>query len=128
MTDIRRPRIWIALALAGIALLGVPVTDAQETTEQYIPIGQSPGVSGKYSYIGKIVEVDQVAHTITVQSERGTKTIGVIPATRIWLDRSKVKNTNVIASYSDCEVGRLVEVMYDHDNQEIADWIKIESK
>lgn len=127
MINITRSKVWIAMILTSIALLGAPVIEAQQTTEQYVPIGQSPGVSNKYSYIGKIVEVDRVAHTITVESERGTKTIGVKPTTRLWLDRSKVKSTNTIASYSDCEVGRLVEVMYDHDNQAVADWIKIES-
>lgn len=71
MINITRLKVWIALVFASIALLEAPVIDAQQTTEQYVPIGQSPGVSGKYSYIGKIVEVDQVAHTITVQSERG---------------------------------------------------------
>lgn len=110
------------------AALVLPVAKGQQTTEQFIPIGKSPGISGKYSYIGKVVAVDEDAHTIDVESDRGTKTIRVTDNTRMWLDRSKVKRTNPSASYADCQVGVTVEVMYLHDDKATADWIKIESK
>ena len=100
----------------------------QQTTEQFIPIGKSPGISGEYSYIGVVVAVDRDAHTIDIQSNRGTKTIRVTEETRLWLDRSKAKRTNPKASYADCEVGVTVEVMYRHDDKTTANWIKIESK
>lgn len=109
------------------SLLVSPFAFSQQTTEQYIPIGQSPGVSDKYSYIGVIISLDRDAHTIEVRSNRGTKTIRVIAATRLWLDRSKAKRSNRNASYSDCEVGVRVEVMYVHDDNGVADWIKIEA-
>lgn len=127
MTDFNTSNIWLASLLLTISLAGTPVVFGQQTTEQYIPIGQSPGVSNKYSYIGSIVAVDRDTNTLTVQTDRGTKTIRVLPKTRIWLDRSKAKRTNIAASYSDCEVGRKVEVMYDHDDHDVADWIKIEA-
>jgi hypothetical protein len=109
------------------AALASPVAQGQLTTEQFIPIGKSPGISGKYSYIGVVVAVDQDAHTIDVRSDRGTKTIRVTKDTRLWLDRSKAKRTNPEASYADCKVGVTVEVMYLHDDKATADWIKIES-
>ena len=128
MTKLTTSRLSIAIFLIGATFFAAPVIYGQQTTEQFVPIGQSPGVSNKYSYIGKIVEVDLEANTITVESDRGTKTMKILTTTRIWLDRSKVKNANTVADYSDCEVGRSVEVMYDHDNHDVADWIKIESK
>ena len=104
------------------------MTYGQETAEQFIPIGYSPGVSDKYTFIGKIVDVDQETHTIVVDSNRGERIIKVTPMTRIWLDRSKRKRTNTVGSYSDCKEGRKVEVMHDLDNEGVADWIKIESR
>ncbi len=108
-------------------VLVAPVAIGQQTTEQFIPIGKSPGISGKYSYIGTVVAVDQDAHTIDVRSDRGTKTIRVTEATRLWLDRSKAKRTNHKANYADCKVGVTVEVMHLHHDKDTADWIKIES-
>ncbi len=120
--------ILIAATLLMFPFLGTSLIYGQETTERFIPIGYSPGISDKYSFIGKIVDVDQETHTIVVDSNRGERTIKVTPMTRIWLDRSKRKRSNTVGSYSDCEVGRKVEVMYDHDNESVADWIKIETR
>ena len=120
--------ILIAATLLMFPFLGTSLIYGQESAEQFIPIGYSPGISDKYSFIGKIVDVDQETHTIVVDSNRGERIIKVTPVTRIWLDRSKWKRTNTVGSYSDCEVGRKVEVMHDHDNESVADWIKIESK
>ncbi|MGI9234826.1 MAG: hypothetical protein ACR2RD_14425 [Woeseiaceae bacterium] len=113
--------------LLCVALVS-PVAMSQQTTEQFIPIGKSPGISGEYSYVGVIVAVDAENHTIEVQSDQGTKAIRIAEDTRLWLDRSKAKRTNSKASYDDCEVGVTVEVMYVYDDKATADWIKIESK
>jgi len=121
-TAIRCKMLLLCTALVSPFALG------QQTTEQFIPIGKSPGISDKYSYIGVVVAVDRDTHTIDVQSNRGTKTIRVREDTRLWLDRSKAKRTNPDASYADCKVGVTVEVMYVHDDKATADWIKIESK
>ncbi len=125
--NIYRCRLSLAALLISSMMLGSTLSFGQWTTEQHIPIGESPGISNKYSYIGSIVSVDEQARTIVVESNRGSKTIRVTPTTRLWLDRSTSKRTNVEASYSDCEVGRQVEVMYDHDDHNVAVWIKIES-
>ena len=106
----------------------VSPANGQQTTEQYIPIGYSPGVSDKYSYIGRIVAIDRKARTISVESRGVVRIIKVTAETRIWLDRSKVKRENLEADYVDCEVGRKVELMHVRDNEDVADWIKIESK
>lgn len=114
--------VLLLVALASSVAMG------QQTTEQYIPIGKSPGISDKYSYIGVVVAVDRDAHTIDIRSNRGNKTIRVTEDTRLWLDRSKAKRTNPKASYADCKVGVTVEAMYLHDDKATADWIKIESE
>ena len=128
MSNYDLTRILIAAALLTCPFLGPTMTYGQQTTEQFIPIGNSPGVSDKYSYIGSIVAVDREAHTIVVESNRGMRTIRITPKTQIWLDRSKIKRTNLVGGYSDCEVGRAVEVMHVHDDENVADWIKIESR
>ncbi len=107
---------------------GVSSTNGQQTTEQYIPIGHSPGVSDKYSYIGNIVAIDRKARTVSVEDRGEIRTFEVTAETRIWLDRSKVRRENLVAVYGDCEVGLRVELMHVRDNEDVADWIKIESK
>jgi hypothetical protein len=41
-----------------LALLVLPPAYAQKATEQFIPIGQSPGISGVETRIGEIVASD----------------------------------------------------------------------
>ena len=120
-------RLSLKVIFMSSLMLGSTLAIGQQTTERYIPIGSSPGISSKYSYIGRIVSVDEQTRTIVVDSDRGSKTIRIAPVTRLWLDRSKNKRTNMDASYSDCKVGRNVEVMYDHTDSSVAIWIKIES-
>ena len=115
----------LAVVAAAVLIHAVPVS-AQVTTERYIPIGQSPGVSGKYSYVGRIVAMDESSHLMTVEDSKGRHQIKVTGKTQIWLDRNKSKRRNTTASYEDCEVGRRVEVMYTHEDKKVAKWIKIE--
>lgn len=122
-----RYRLSLAVLLISSLILGSTASFGQQTTEQYIPIGKSPGISDKYSYIGSIVSVDEETRTFIVESNRGSKIIRVTPATHLWLDRSGSKRSNMEGSYSDCKVGRKVEVMYDHEDHGVAVWIKIES-
>ena len=112
---------WILAA----ALAVVVVVEAQQATEQYIPIGYSPGISNEYSHVGTIKAVSSEERTITVQDATGTYTFEVTPVTRIYLDRSQATKTNLVGRWEDCQVGQRVEVMYQHDNKSIADWIKL---
>ncbi len=47
----------IAIGVAFALLTGLSIAFAQKTTERYIPIGQSPGLSGEYTKIGNIEAV-----------------------------------------------------------------------
>ena len=112
----------VALA-AAVALLWAPAAvEGQMMTEQFIPIGQSPGLSPTYTDIGEIEAVDRAARRITLAGRR----IAVTPRTRIWLDRSALKQTNTTGRFADLRQGRRVEVKYeDETRRETAAWIKV---
>ncbi len=115
--------------IATLTLLAAASTIfAQQSTEQHIPIGSSPGVSGEYSYIGEIVSVDLANLSLIVEDENARHVVKLTEATRIWLDRSASRRGNVEGSYEDCELGRRVEVKYAPDNPTLAAWIKIETR
>ena len=122
-----RKRLLQTLGFA-LALMSMSAASAQQTTEQYIPSGKSPGASGTYSYIGKIVAVDADYRSITVEDETGRHELKLSDATHIWLDRTKRKRKNTPGTFEDCEVGRSVEVMHLRDDSRTAAWIKIESR
>ncbi|MEE9294131.1 MAG: hypothetical protein V3W34_04080 [Phycisphaerae bacterium] len=112
---------------AIIALLSwAPTAYGQQAAERFIPVGQSPGISGKYSYIGEIQQVDEQNRTITVAGAAGARTIKVTDQTKIWLDRSQLRLTNQTGTMADLRVGRRVEIKYaDYTTRESAEWIKV---
>ncbi len=118
-------RALILVVGSMIALLGgVSLAHAQKSTERYIPIGQSPGLSKKYTYIGTIEAVAPEKRTITA----GGRTVMITERTRIWLDRSKLKLGNRTGSIGDLQQGSRVEIKYDDPTRpQAADWIKVES-
>lgn len=128
MTKIFPGKILIITLLLVITLAGTSLSYAQQSSEQYIPIGQSPGISDKVSYIGSVVEVDRATNMVVVDSNRGRKSIKVAATTRFWLDRSKSKQANIEASYDNVEAGLKVEIKQDSKDQNLADWIKIEPR
>ena len=118
-------RLFIATLVAAL-MAGVSFAHGQNQTERYIPIGQSPGVSGKSTWIGTVEATDPKARTITVAAADGRYTVTVTERTRIWLDRSQLKQTALGGSYGDLRPGRRVEVKYgDAKGERIAEWIKV---
>jgi len=117
-------RRLIVAAGTVIALLGgVSQAHGQKSTERYIPIGQSPGMSGKTTYVGSIEAVAPGDRTITA----GGRTVRITDRTRIWLDRSRQKLGNLSGDISDLRQGRRVEIKYDDPARpQAADWIKVE--
>ena len=112
----------LAIGLVSFGVAG------QQATERYIPIGKSPGISREYSYVGKIVSVDRDTMTLVVEDDRGRHTFKVTEATQVWRDRSKRRRPALAGTYSDCRVGRQVELMYTKDDKKVARWIKIEER
>lgn len=99
---------------------------AHEETERYIPIGQSPGISGKYSYLGPIRSIDQAQHAVLIEDSSVRRAVKITAGTRIYLDRSANGLTNLTGSFEDCRVGQTVEIKYvDFRTKDAADWIKV---
>ena len=110
------------LAAVLLALSCPPGAFGQKATEQFIPIGQSPGLSEQYTYRGSLEAVDAASRTVTVEG----RSVQVTDATRIWLDRSASRQSNLAAGFDALQPGREVEIHYvDIEQRERAAWIKI---
>jgi hypothetical protein len=111
-----------------VALLaGASHAHGQKETERFIPLGQSPGLSGKVTDVGVIEAADAGARTITVARGDQRGTVRVAGQTRIWLDRSRMKLTTLDGTFTDLQRGRRVEVMPAGPGPgAAAEWIKVE--
>ncbi len=117
--------IGAAALMLALGLAASPAS-AQEATERYIPLGQSPGLSGVVTFIGEVTEADPVARSITVRADAESRTVVVPETADIWLDRSARREANTRGGFSDLQVGRTVEVMYlDPAARQGVDWIKV---
>ena len=122
MRTLRRG-IAVAIVLVG----AIAPARAQKATEQFIPIGQSPGISQKQTTISEIVDVDPRQRTLTITEGSARRTVKTTEKTRIFLDRSRLKQTNLEGSFADLQKGRRVEVKYlDPSRRDVADWVKVE--
>ena len=118
---------FLAIVVVTGALGSALEAFAQEATEMYIPIGQSPGVSNKTSVVGTVQALNAAARTLTVTGPSGPRTFAITDKTRIWLDRSAGKQTNRSGSLADLQQGRRVEVKrLTAGAKSGADWIKVQ--
>ena len=118
------------LTIIGIVcflVLGAFSAEAEKTTELYIPIGQSPGLSGEYTVLGKIDQVNLQGQTLKMSGASGSYTVKLTEGTAIYLDRSKVKRPNSYGTLADCNVGDTVEVKFeDNSRNKPIEWIKVQ--
>jgi hypothetical protein len=126
---VRKP--FVGVVVMGALLWGGPGTvNAQKTTEQFIPIGQSPGLSGKSTVIGKLQSVNPREQTCAVAGDTGPLNVKVTERTKIWLDRSKVQQPNVNGTFADLRPGATVEVKPEGSQRGVssgsAEWIKVQ--
>ena len=118
--------------LAGVAVMGLwfgclAQAHGQQMTEMYIPIGQSPGVSGKSSLMGAIEWVNPQKHTLAVLGPSGIQEILLTDRTRIWLDRTQARLPNQSGTPANLHKGLKVEVKFrDADQKRVAEWIKVQ--
>ena len=115
--------------LSAIVLLASATSGAHahQMSEIYIPIGQSPGLSGTQTVIGEVLSVDSAERTIQVKGPDGTQTVSIGDATYIWLDRSGSKQKNTYGTDADCKPGSRVEIKFkDPAARTTAEWIKVE--
>ena len=113
--------------LLTVTLFGfVFCVHAQKETEVFIPIGQSPGVSGKHSLMGKVESVSINDSTMSIRQETGIKTLKMTEQTKIYLDKSKLNQQNKKGTYADLKPGMTTEVKYvDNKPGNPIDWIKV---
>jgi len=101
---------------------------AQRTTERYIPLGQSPGMSGKTTLIGTVSAFDSGERSLAVQSAAGSQRVKLTDATRLWLDRSAAGQPTLVATPAELRAGRRIEVkLGDAGGRGTAEWIKIDA-
>jgi hypothetical protein len=119
-----------ALVVTGVfitLLCNSSFSHGQKQTERFIPLGQSPGISGNYTTIGKIQAVNGQSRTLVIANESGTYTVKITDRTKIWLDRSKSKLSTIHVRMTDLKPGNLAEVKYEDENKHIAEWIKVQA-
>jgi len=121
------------VALVGMSVLlggGPPAPSAQEMTEKFIPVGQSPGLSGKYTVIGKLQSVNAREQTCAIAGTAGTVNVRITARTKIWLDRSQIRQANVTGTLADLKPGLTVEVKPEGHPPGVpngpAEWIKVQ--
>ncbi len=121
------PTLLRAIALA--ALLCTATANAQRATEVFIPIGQSPGVSGKYTTIGTVDSLNMKGGTLTVSDSGRTYVIRFTKKTRVYIDRSSYGKPNSRGTMGHCKTGMIVEVKYVENKADAnAEWIKLKEE
>ena len=123
-------KFWLVLLAVGILLWGgTPYAHGQKAAEMFITTGQSPGLSGKVTVMGKIEAINPQERTIMIAGPPATSSARVTDRTQIWLDRSRLRQTNQAGSFADLRVGRTVEVKYEDAQRRgegPAEWIKVQ--
>lgn len=118
---------YLRLAIVVLLLGGALEASGQQATEMFIPIGQSPGLSGKGSLIGTLESVDPGKRMVSISSPSATQTVGITDRTLIWLDRSRQKQPNQNGALNDLQKGRKVEVkLRKGEPKAVAEWIKVQ--
>lgn len=117
----QRSVLVLALGL-GLTFAGVGPAEAQKSTERYIPIGRSPGLSGSVTSVGRIEQVEPASRTFSVT---GVGSVVVPEGAPIWVDRSEQGLASLTGSLSDLVPGREVEVKYRDPDRHEAEWVKV---
>lgn len=116
-----------ALLLAFSILLAP--AHSQERYEKFIPFEYHPGLSDKYTALGRIVEANKDKKTVTIRTNTETHSYKVTKDTQIWLDRTQLETRNVKGSFGDLKTGLKAEIGMDpaaNKEEEVASWIKIQ--
>lgn len=127
--ELNMQKLRTHISLAILLLCCSVAAHAQKATEQFIPIGQSPGLSGKHTLIARIEAVSPPTRTLTLKNETGTHTVRITEQTKIWLDRSRLQQPNVKGTFADCSVGSLAEIKFLQNERKeggVAEWAKVQ--
>lgn len=119
-------RLAVLAAIAGFALTGAAF--AHPATEQFIPIGQSPGggtVQGTAGAVAAPASGDGPAVVQVVTPAAAAQDFVIGPETRIYIDRSAQGAPNVVGTIEDVQPGRVIEVRLADETTRVAAWIKV---
>jgi hypothetical protein len=116
------------VALLGLVLCTPSLAHAQRATERFIPVGQSPGVSGVSSGYGTIVGVYPAERRIEVDVAGSRESVLVPETTPIWIDGHAQGIATRDGSLDDVHPGRVVEVKYADSTRRVAAWVKLRTE
>ena len=104
-------------ALILLLLLLLSGAEAQRSTEVFIPIGESPGISGTdRSVLGTVAAISSDRQVILVHRDDGTLEVVNLHGMRegpngtVFLDRSRIIQRNGYGTLEDLQLGQTVEV------------------
>jgi hypothetical protein len=123
-------KLFKNLVLSASLVICASAAWAQKATEIFIPIGQSPGLSGKHTMMGRIQSLNASDRSMTVIDAAGTTTtVRPDPRTQVWLDRSKLKLPNRKGDYADYRKDMTVEVKYRNNERAagVVEWVKVQA-
>jgi hypothetical protein len=85
-------------------------------------------VSGKVTVIGVVSSMDRTQQTVWATEDGRDVVMTCNERTRFWLDRSKIRKTNLEGSIADCQAGRRIEIRFVNDDRgaAVAAWVKVE--
>lgn len=120
------------MSVVGLAVLlgALPVAYGHKSAEMFIPLGQSPGVSGTQTVIGTVQGFNSQTQTVTVTSTSGSAAAVIANSTKIWLDRSKLQQSTQTGSTQHLVSGAAIEVKYAASKEKggVAEWVKVEAR
>jgi hypothetical protein len=123
----RRGARRLAWLLCAVLALAAGPARAQRSTEQFIPIGLSPGISQKQTAICTVDSMNLRDLMVTVSESGVRRIVRLTPRTHVWLDRSKLKLPNLEGGPGDLQPGRRIEIKFENPVlRRVADWVKVE--
>ena len=115
------------MLMAGCLLVAASGAQAQQATERFVPIGQSPGVSGKYAMMGTVVGYADGMLTVASPAYPQPQRVRMMPSTRVWLDRSAAGQAALSGGAADLVAGRRIEIGYANAaSRDAASWVKVQ--
>jgi hypothetical protein len=122
-------KLRLGVVLLVVLLGNGSLAHGQRATERFIPLGRSPGVSGKLTTIGTLVAVDPERRRIRVAGPAGPVDVTLQDSTQIWIDRHELGLPTLTGSLQDLREGITLEVKYaDPDTRQVAEWVKLKTR
>jgi hypothetical protein len=121
----RPMRTALIATIACVALAGP--AGAHPATEQFIPIGESPGPGVVQGTATPVVEPASGGPPILAVESAGEE-IGayvITSRTRIYIDRSEQGLPSLVGTLDDVQPGRVVEVRIADPGTRVAEWVKV---